>query len=185
MSGRHTLREQFTEQLRLHLDTLYSTALRLTRNQHDAEDLVQDACLRAYRSFGQIEDPARCRGWFLRILTRTFFNAYHQRQRVPETLPYEEEVHQVPGDTPETAVFGRLLDDEISGALEQLPEEFRAAVILADLEGLSYQEIAEALGCPLGTVRSRLSRGRRLLAGLLRVVARERGYLQERRDDEK
>lgn len=185
MAGRRALRERFTTQLRLHLDALYSTALRLTRNPHDAEDLVQDACLRAYRSFGQLKDLARCRGWLLRILTRTFFNAYRQRQRAPETLPYEEEIHQIPGDTSETAVFGRLLDDEITGALEQLPEEFRAAVVLADLEGLSYQETAEALGCPLGTVRSRLSRGRRMLARLLWVTARERGYLQEQRDDEK
>lgn len=182
--GRQKRRERFEEQVSSHLKALYSTAFRLTRDHHDAEDLLQETCLKAYQKFAQLKDLARARGWLLRILIRTFFNAYHRQQREPEALPYADETHGHAGETPETVVFGRLLDDEISAALDALPAEYRLAVILADIEGLSYQEIAEGLGCPVGTVRSRLSRGRRRLAELLGVVARERGYLKERRGEQ-
>ena len=184
-SGRGPARQQFEALALPHLDALYNFALRMTRNEYDAEDLVQETCLQAYRRFAQLKDVDRCRQWLFRILRNTFINRWHKRKREPESIAYEQEMVGLVGpETPEEVVFGRLLDDELKAALERLPEEYRIAVFLSDLEGLAYGEIAEVLRCPIGTVRSRLSRGRRLLARQLQTVARERGYLKERRHDE-
>lgn len=177
-------RRQFEAWVTPHLSALFSTALRMLRDRHDAEDLVQDTCLRAYRRLHQLDDPRRSRSWLLRILTRTYIDLYRWRQRQPELVPYVEDVGRSDTQTPEEAVLGRLLDDELKAAIESLPEEFRLAVLLADVEGLTYREVADSLDCPIGTVRSRLSRGRRLLSGLLRGIAKDRGYLKERRDGE-
>lgn len=175
---------RFARQVEPHLSALYSTAVRIVGDRHDAQDLVQETCLRAYRSLEQLADPARCRSWLLRILTRIYIDHHRRRLRQPEMVPYVDDLGHGDADPPEEAAIGRLLDDELKAAIEALPEEFRLVVLLADVEGLTYREVAQSLDCPIGTVRSRLSRGRRLLAVRLRRVARERGYLEERRDGE-
>jgi len=170
------------EQLALaHLDPLFSAALRLTKNERDAEDLVQDTCMRAYRFFDKFERGTNIRAWLFKILTNTFINRY--RRRVKEKSVTEgaerEAVHEqfISRDAsdfaanPEEYFFDRLLSDDVLKAIDQLPIDFRMVVILADLQEFSYKEIAEILECPVGTVMSRLFRGRKLLQKALRDYA--------------
>ena len=170
------------EQLALaHLDPLFSAALRLTKNERDAEDLVQDTCMRAYRFFDKFERGTNIRAWLFKILTNTFINRY--RRRVKEKTVTEgaerEAVHEqfISRDAsdfaanPEEYFFDRLLSDDVLKAIDQLPIDFRMVVILADLQEFSYKEIAEILECPVGTVMSRLFRGRKLLQKALRDYA--------------
>src|SRR5216684_5361286 len=156
-----------------HLDPLYSAALRLTKNERDAEDLVQDTCMRAYRFFDKFERGTNIKAWLFKILTNTFINRY--RRRVKERSVVEgierDAVHErfVSRDAtdvaanPEQYFFDRLLSDDVLRAIDGLPIDFRLVVILADLQEFSYKEIAEILDCPVGTVMSRLYRGRKLL----------------------
>lgn len=157
-----------------HLDALYRSARSMTRNASDAEDLVQDTFLRAFQHFAQFRSGTNARAWLLRILTNLFINAYRRRTREPERLPYEEmedfylyarlaDQAAAGGISPEEAVTRKVQVEAIQEAIERLPEEYQQTVILADLNELSYQEIADILDVPLGTVRSRLSRGRRLI----------------------
>lgn len=181
-------REEFESLALQHLDTLYSAALRLTKNERDAEDLVQDTFLRAFRFFDKFERGTNIKAWLFRILTNTFINRY--RRRVKERSVVEgserEAVHErfVSRDAsdyaanPERYLFDRLLSDDILGAIDSLPLDFRLVVILADLQEFSYKEIAEILGCPVGTVMSRLYRGRKILQKLLRQYATESGVIK-------
>jgi RNA polymerase sigma-70 factor (ECF subfamily) len=153
-----------------HLQALYSVALRMTRSEGDAEDLVQDAILRAYRFWDGYAAGSNCRAWLMRILTNVFRNRYRERAREQEILGEAEasaaNLGQFQGKAPrdaESALFGRMLSRDVEKALATLPPEFRLPVILADLEDLSYREIADIMECPAGTVMSRLFRGRRLL----------------------
>ncbi len=165
---------------------LYSAALRMTRNPADAEDLVQETYLRAYRGFAGFEEGTNLKAWMYRILTNTFINAYRKKQREPVTVQDEHiedwYLYDRLGESgveasAETEVLERIPDEDVQAALEALPEGFRMAVLLADVEGFSYKEIAEILGVPIGTVMSRLHRGRRSLEKALWETVRERGLV--------
>jgi RNA polymerase sigma-70 factor (ECF subfamily) len=168
------------------LPNLYSAALRLTRNPTDAEDLVQETYLRAFRGFGGFEEGTNLRAWMYRILTNTFINAYRKKQREPVTVQDDEIEDWFLYDrlgssgveaSAEAEVLDRLPDEDVQRALEALPEQFRMAVLLADVEGFSYKEIAEILDVPIGTVMSRLHRGRKGLQKALWETMRERGLV--------
>lgn len=171
----------------VHVDALYGAAYRLTRNPRDAEDLVQDALLRAYRFWDSFEQDSNCKAWLLRIVTNTFINEYQRKKRSREVLDAataEQEATDgvlVHADTiqknPERTLLDRSVSDDVQRALEALPDDFRTAVVLCDVQGLSYKEIAEIMGTPVGTVMSRLFRGRKLLAAALRDFALAEGYL--------
>ncbi len=174
------------------MSSLYSAALRMTRNPSDAEDLVQEAYLRAYRGFGGFTEGTNLKAWMYRILTNTFINSYRAKQRRPtetdlddvEDLYLYHRVHDAPGNglgtSAEDDLMSRLGDAEITEALESLSENFRIAVLLADVEGFSYAEIAEILDIPIGTVMSRLHRGRKALQKALYEFAVDRGLAGER-----
>ncbi|MEW6058845.1 MAG: sigma-70 family RNA polymerase sigma factor [Actinomycetota bacterium] len=181
------LRERFERDVLPLLPQLYSTALRLTRNPSDAEDLVQEAYLRAYRGFAGFEEGTNLRGWMYRILTNTFINAYRKKQREPVTVAddeigdwylFEKLGESGVEESAEAAVLDRIPDEDVKRALEALPEGFRLAVLLADVEGFSYKEIAGILDVPIGTVMSRLHRGRRALEKALWETVRERGLVR-------
>jgi RNA polymerase sigma-70 factor, ECF subfamily len=171
------------------LDSLYSGALRMTRNPADAEDLVQETMLRAYRSFDRFEPGTNLKAWLFRIMTNAYINTYRKRQREPQKVSSDEledfDLYQELknhdnqfGETPESIVLDSLLDSDIVRAIEDLPEQFRLAVVLSDMEGFSYAEMAEIMDVPMGTVMSRLHRGRKALQRRLWDLARERGIVK-------
>lgn len=169
--------------------SLYSAALRYTKNPHDAQDLVQDTYAKAFTSFHQFEPGTNLKAWLYRILTTTFINSYRKAQRQPLIASGELEDWQIAdasshtsdqGKSAEDEVLENLADGDIKDALAAIPEEFRMAVFLADVEGFSYKEIAEIVGVPTGTVMSRLHRGRKLLRESLAEYARSRGFGKER-----
>ena len=168
-----------------HLDPLYSAALRLTKNERDAEDLVQDTCMRAFRFFDKFERGTNMKAWLFKILTNTFINRYRRKVKERNVVEGSERdaVHErfISRDAtdfaanPEQYLFDRLLSDDVLRAIDGLPIDFRLVVILADLQEFSYKEIAEILDCPVGTVMSRLFRGRKLLQKTLREYALGQG----------
>ena len=165
----------FAEQAMPYMSALYSAALRMTRNPADAEDLVQETYLRAYRGFGGFREGTNLKAWLYKILTNTFINQYRAKKRRPEQVDLDDTedfylyrrlggLEAVDAErTPESEVLDQIPDAEVKEALESIPEQFRMAVILADIEGFSYKEIAEILDVPIGTVMSRIHRGRRAL----------------------
>jgi RNA polymerase sigma-70 factor (ECF subfamily) len=190
LARRTDKRQEFEREALVHLDAMYGAAYRLTRNPRDAEDLVQDAVLRAYRFWDSFEKDSNCKAWLLRILTNTFINEYQRKKRSREVLDAaaaEQDatdgvlVHagaQLQRDA-EQVLVERSVSDDVQRALEALPDDFRTAVVLCDIEGLSYKEIAEIMECPVGTVMSRLFRGRRLLQTALREFAVASGYVRD------
>src|SRR5687767_2324437 len=183
-------RAEFERQALVHTDALYGAAYRLTRNARDAEDLVQDSLLRAYRFWDSFEQDSNCKAWLLRIVTNTFINEYQRKKRSREVLDAasaEQDatdgvlVQAASSDrvTPEKALLERSVSDDVQKALDNLPDDFRTAVVLCDVQGLSYKEIAEIMQTPVGTVMSRLFRGRKLLAASLREFALAEGYVRE------
>jgi RNA polymerase sigma-70 factor (ECF subfamily) len=172
-----------------HLDPLYSAALRLTKNERDAEDLVQDTFMRAYRFFDKFERGTNIKAWLFKILTNTFINRYRRKVKERSVVEGSERdtVHErfmsreatEYASNPEQYFNDRLLSDDVLVAIDALPIDFRLVVILADLQEFSYKEIAEILACPVGTVMSRLYRGRKLLQKTLRGYAIHAGVLHE------
>jgi RNA polymerase sigma-70 factor (ECF subfamily) len=186
---KRSARTDFEQQALPHLDALYGTAMRLTRNPRDAEDLVQDALLRAYRFWGQFEQGTNCKAWLFKILTNTFINRYHKARRDHELALQvaadddvaESVISQAAHErsrNPEGTIADAALSDDVQRALDALPPDFRLAVVLCDLQELSYKEIAEIMECPVGTVMSRLFRGRRLLQQALRGYAVAEGVIK-------
>ncbi|MCH7788897.1 MAG: sigma-70 family RNA polymerase sigma factor [Acidobacteria bacterium] len=182
---------QFAELAMPLMDTLYSGALRMTRNRSDAEDLLQETYLKAYRAFGSFTDGTNLKAWMYRILTNTYINMYRAKQRRPEQIELVEGeefylYHRLSGG--DRAVLGRSTEDqildwvtsaEVVDALDALPDGYREAVLLADVEEFSYKEIAEMLDIPIGTVMSRIHRGRKRLQQLLYEFGSERGLVAD------
>lgn len=169
------------------MDQLYFTALKMTKNQFDAEDLLQDTYLKAWRFFHQFERGTNFRGWIYRILTTTYINRYNKRKREPARGDFEVVQSTVPepeseklrqhDDSAFTENYDDLFDDTVTAALDNLPEYYRLVILLSDVADLSYKEIAAIIDSPIGTVMSRLSRGRKLLAEALQQYAQAGGYL--------
>jgi RNA polymerase sigma-70 factor (ECF subfamily) len=180
-------RAEFAALARKYERDIYNGALRMTRSRDDAEDLAQDTFVKAYASFHQFRRGTNFRAWLFRILTNTYINAYRRRQRGPEFVALDDVTADQVAKTrsgegasqaePEEAALARLPDEEVEAALDELPEAFRLVVILADMQELGYRDVAQALDIPIGTVRSRLFRGRRLLRRRLREYAASRGLI--------
>jgi RNA polymerase sigma-70 factor (ECF subfamily) len=189
-------RERFTAEALPYLDQLYSAALRYTRNPADAEDLVQDTFAKAYSAFHQYRPGTNLRAWLYRILTNAYINTYRKKQRRPQevsadantgedgTFSLFDRLAETTSAPAEVEVLSRLTDDEVKDALADLPEQFRMAVYLADVEGFRYAEIAEIMGSPIGTVMSRLHRGRAALQRALYDYAKARGLVPAAADDD-
>ena len=178
----------FADQAMEYMPALYSAAMRMTRNSSDAEDLVQETYLKAYRAFGSFEAGSNLKAWLYKILTNTFINAYRSRRRRPEVLDIEdvEDLYlyrrvgapsAAAGESAEDVALSRFTDEDVKRALESLPEQFRIAVYLADVEQFSYKEIADIMEVPVGTVMSRIHRGRRALQKALLDFGLERGLV--------
>ena len=166
-----------------HLDLMYRVALRLTGEPANAEDLVQETVLKAFRAWGSFRQGTNARGWLLTILRNTFINEYRRRRRAPALVDIDvadqrEIAAEHGGSDPEGEFFNLLVDDRILAAVDALPEEFREVVVLSDIEGLGYAQIAQTLEVPVGTVKSRLSRGRRQLQAALRDYAVAAGIVR-------
>jgi RNA polymerase sigma-70 factor, ECF subfamily len=179
---------RFTAEALPYLDQLYSAALRYTRNPADAEDLVQEAFAKAYAAFHQFRPGTNLRAWLYRILTNTYINAYRKKQRRPDEVSADvatpdgdfslyDRIAETTAKPAEVEVLEHLTDDAVKDALAALPEQFRMAVYLADVEGFSYAEIAEIMDSPIGTVMSRLHRGRGALQKALYDYAASRGLI--------
>ena len=177
---------EFDILLRENINGMFSLALRMTRNQFDAEDLVQDTSLKAFRYFHKFDQGTNFRAWIYRILTNNFINFYRKNQKQPAQIEIENVSFKLKqegagfwnrlNDRNNGFDYDDLFDDEINAAIDKLPDEYRIVLLLADVEGLSYKEIAEVIAHPLGTVMSRLHRGRKMLQRSLRRYAVENGY---------
>lgn len=176
--------KDFNEEILPHLDAMYNFALRLTADPNDAEDLVQDTIVKAYRFFDSYEKGTNAKAWLFRILKNSYINTYRKKSKKPNQVDYDEvatfyeTIRDERTDTSdlEDRMFRELIDDHISKALDQLPEDFRTVVLLCDVEGFTYEEIANMLDVPIGTIRSRLHRGRNLLRSELIDYAERKGF---------
>ena len=180
-------RKRFEDEALPHLDALYTMAIRLARNPDDANDLLQETVLRAYRFFHQFETGTNCRAWMLTILFNNFRNGYRKYSREQPASSAEEFDRKVEGESlrtdpagsnPEALLSGQGMEGEVEAALGSLPAEFREAILLVDVEELSYQEVSGVLDVPIGTVKSRVSRGRAILRDALTNFAKERGIIR-------
>lgn len=184
-------KEEFAKEAMPHVNLMYAVALRFTGNDKEAEDLVQDAMLRGFRFFDHFEPGTNIRAWLMKIMTNIFLNRLKRNSHRPvlvEFETFEDLIGEVElgwsGVSANDENFREYLDDTVANALDELPSEYRVPVLLSAIDGLSYKEIAEAMGCPVGTVMSRLYRGRRMLERRLLEYARETGFLKGRDDYE-
>ena len=186
-SETHQKHQEFEREAIPHMDILYNYALRMTGNADDADDLVQETYMKAYRFWDKYEKGTNIRAWLFRIMKNSYINRYRKETREPDTVDYDQIqnfYHTIrsesadPNDLQEK-IFGGLLEDNVTRAVESLPEDFRTVVILCDIEGLPYEEIAEFVDCPIGTVRSRLHRGRKMLRAKLFEYAKQRGFVTD------
>ncbi len=185
-SEQNEKRQSFEKEAVIHMDSLHRTALRMTRNEDDASDLVQEAMVKAYRFWDKYEEGSNARAWLYKIMTNIFINNYRSKSRAPQTVAYEDIddnflygqlANLPPTPNPEQEFFARVFDDDVKSAIEELPEDFRVVVVLSFLDGFSYQEIADIAGLNIGTVKSRLHRGRKLLQKSLWDYAKRNGLL--------
>ncbi|MEM7093446.1 MAG: sigma-70 family RNA polymerase sigma factor [Actinomycetota bacterium] len=187
--------ENFAEDAMPFMNQLFATAMRMTRNRSDAEDLVQETFLKGYRAYERFEEGTNLRAWLFRILTNNYINTYRKKQRRPTQTDLEDvqdlylyrrlggnELASI-GRSAEDELFDQITDGDIIEALEELPEQYRTAVMLADVEGFAYKEIAEILDIPIGTVMSRLHRGRKKLQEQLYSFGVDRGYVSATEDE--
>lgn len=189
LSKKKMLREEFERVALPELSHLYTAAFYLTKDKAEAEDLVQETCLRAFRFFDKFEPGTNCKAWLLSILRNLFINRYRQKRAKPEMVDWEkidqaydlmvDRAQSEEKNNPESLFFSQLMDHEVTEALKDLPEEFRTAITLVDIEELSYEEAAKVMECAIGTIRSRLSRGRRMLQVALKDYALKRGVIKE------
>ncbi len=185
LSPAQALHKEFEKEAIPHSDILYNYALRMTGNADDARDLLQETFLKAFRFWDKYEKGTNVRAWLFRIMKNTYINVYRKAVKEPDTVDYNDiqnfynviRENSADANDLQEKLFGHLLDDDVTKALEALPEEFRTVVILCDIEGLTYEEIAEFVECPVGTVRSRLHRGRKLLYAKLFDYAKRRGFV--------
>lgn len=179
--------QEFNEEIIPHLDSLYNFGLRLTSDPNDAEDLVQDTIVKAYRFFSSYEKGTNAKAWLFRILKNSYINNYRRKSKKPQEVDYDEvssfyesiRAERTESSDLEDKMFRELIDDELTNALDQIPEDFRTVVLLCDVEDFTYEEIANMLDVPIGTIRSRLHRGRNLLKAQLMEYAAKRGYAEE------
>lgn len=188
MSKNHRKKQQeFNDEVIPHLDSLYNFGLRLTTDPSDAEDLVQDTIVKAFRFFDSYEKGTNAKAWLFRILKNSFINNYRKNLKKPQEVDYDEvssyyeNIRAERTDTSdlEHLIFRDLMDDNFSKALSKLPEDFRTVVLLCDVDGFTYEEISNMLDVPIGTIRSRLHRGRNLLKTELYEYAKKRGYTDD------
>jgi RNA polymerase sigma-70 factor, ECF subfamily len=178
------LTEEFKKEALPHIGILRNYAYKMTGNELDADDLLQETYLRAFRFFHKFEKGTNCKAWLFRIMKNLFINNYRKNQKSPGKVDYEEienffeniKSEKLDSSDLQEKVFANLLDDHVTIALNSLQDDFKTVIILCDLEGLSYEEIAEFVQCPIGTVRSRLHRARKLLAQKLYKYAKSKGY---------
>ncbi len=179
--------QDFNDEIIPHLDALYNFGLRLTADPNDAEDLVQDTIVKAYRFFSSYEKGTNAKAWLFRILKNSYINNYRKKSKKPQEVDYDEVAtfyETIRDERTETSdledkMFRELIDDDLSEALDSIPEDFRTVVLLCDVEDFTYEEIANMLDVPIGTIRSRLHRGRNLLKAQLMDYAAKRGYAQD------
>jgi RNA polymerase sigma-70 factor, ECF subfamily len=179
------LHKEFEKEAIPHMDALYNFALRMTGDSDDANDLVQDTFLKAFRFFDKFEKGTNSKAWLFRIMKNTFINTYRKQIKEPDKVDYEEVENFYENVKPsstdsahlEKEIYDNLLDDEISTAIASLPDDFKTVIILSDIEGFTYDEIADFVDCPVGTVRSRLHRARKMLFAKLYKYANEKGYI--------
>jgi len=178
------LDEEFRKEALPHMDALYNFALQLTQDSDDAADLLQETYVKAYRFWDKFEKGTNCKAWLFRIMKNSFINFYRKNTRSPEKLDYDEieviyETIKSNDENPhnlDREIYDNIFDDEVMEAIKSLPEEFRTVLIMCDVEGMTYEEIADFLDIPIGTVRSRIHRARKVLATKLYNYAKSRGY---------
>jgi RNA polymerase sigma-70 factor (ECF subfamily) len=185
IENQNELYKEFEREALPHMDALYNFALRMTGDGDDANDLVQDTFLKAFRFFDKFEKGTNCKAWLFRIMKNTFINSYRKKTKEPDKVDYEdvenfyENVKPSSTDSAhlEKEIYDNLIDDEISTAIASLPDDFKTVIILSDIEGFTYDEIADFVDVPVGTVRSRLHRARKMLFAKLYKYANQKGYV--------
>lgn len=187
-SGDNEKRQRFEAEALVHLNTLHRTALRMTKNEGDADDLVQDTYMKAYRFWDKFEEGSNCRAWLFKIMTNLFINNYRAKSRSPQIVDLEDVDDDFlfghlsalgPAEDPEKHFFNKVFDDDVKAAIDELPDDFKMVIVLSFLEGFSYQEIADITDLQIGTVKSRLHRGRKLLQKSLWKYALKNGFIKE------
>jgi RNA polymerase sigma-70 factor, ECF subfamily len=178
------IKERFQRDMVPHMDLMYNYALYLTADREEANDLLQETFLKAYRFFDKFEEGTNARAWLYRIMRNTFINEYRRVKRTPDHVEYDEQISSyqlLPGDPRlsndlRERIDAEMFEDDIAVAIASLPEKFKSVIVLRDVEDLPYEEIAEALNIPVGTVRSRLHRARAILFDKLKQYAKSKGY---------